>query len=173
MILSERALKGNGDKLVKEFLSNLESASSWFDIREYFEWGCQSRVGRECEGQFHSFCNYYWKVANAKVRFRRGDNVLSFSQLCRSMSPTSYQLWIIVDHEHNRWNLVTRRQIQSTPDNSNPRYLEPRANLNQNRFSLDFRHTFTVILPSVTRPSITRTSANSNQFSFPLRAFSI
>ena len=24
---------------------------------------------------------------------------------------TSYQLWIIVDHEHNRWNLVTRRQI--------------------------------------------------------------
>ena len=37
MILSEHALKGNGDKLVKEFLSNLESATSWFDIREYFE----------------------------------------------------------------------------------------------------------------------------------------
>ena len=46
---------------------------------------------------------YRWKAANVKVRFRGGDNVLSSSQLCRSMSPlTSYQLWIIVDHEHNR-----------------------------------------------------------------------
>ena len=44
-----------------------------------------------------------------------------------------------------------RRSIQLTSDNSNPRLLEPRANSNQNRFSLDFRHTFTVILPSVTR----------------------
>ena len=42
------------------------------------------------------------------------------------------------------------------------------ANSNQNQFPLDFRHTFTVILPSVTR-----TPANSNQFSFPLRSFSI
>ena len=43
------------------------------------------------------------------------------------------------------------------------------ANSNQNRFPLDFRHTFTVILPSVTR-----TAANSNQFfSFPFRSFSI
>ena len=33
MILSEYALKGNGDKLVKEFLSTLESATSWLDIR--------------------------------------------------------------------------------------------------------------------------------------------
>ena len=41
--------------------------------------------------------------------------------------------------------------IQSTPDNSNPRYLESLANSNQNRFALDFLHTFTVILPSVTR----------------------
>ena len=32
---------------------------------------------------------YYWKVANIKVRFPGGDNVLSFSQLCRSMSPTN------------------------------------------------------------------------------------
>ena len=39
------------------------------------------------------------------------------------------------------------KQIQSTPDNSNPRLLEPRANSNQNRFPLDFRHTFTAILP--------------------------
>ena len=29
--------------------------------------------------------------------------------------------------------------------------LEPRANSNQNRFPMDFLHTFTVILPSVTR----------------------
>ena len=32
MILSEYALKGNGNKLVKEFLSTLESATSWLDI---------------------------------------------------------------------------------------------------------------------------------------------
>ena len=32
MILSEHALKRNGDKLVKEFLSTLESATSWLDI---------------------------------------------------------------------------------------------------------------------------------------------
>ena len=49
--------------------------------------------------------------------------------------------------------VVTQRRmvIQSTPDNSNPHLLEPRANSNQNRFPLEFRHTFTVILPSVTR----------------------
>ena len=41
--------------------------------------------------------------------------------------------------------------MQSTPDNSNPRELEPRAHSNQNRFPLDFLHTFTVILPLVTR----------------------
>ena len=33
MILSEHALKGNGDKLVKEFLSTLESF--WLDIRDF------------------------------------------------------------------------------------------------------------------------------------------
>ena len=33
MILSEHALKGNGDKLVKEFLSTLES--SWLGIRDF------------------------------------------------------------------------------------------------------------------------------------------
>ena len=33
------------------------------------------------------------------------------------------------------------------------RSLEPRAASNQNLFPLDFRHTFTVILPSVTRTS--------------------
>ena len=34
MILSEHALKGNGDKLVKDFLTTLESATSWLDICE-------------------------------------------------------------------------------------------------------------------------------------------
>ena len=39
MILSEHALKGNGDKRVKEFLSILEYATSWLDIRECFKRG--------------------------------------------------------------------------------------------------------------------------------------
>ena len=54
MILSERALKRNGDKSVKEFLSTLEPATSRLDIRERYVW--QSRVGRGCEGQFNIFC---------------------------------------------------------------------------------------------------------------------
>ena len=41
--------------------------------------------------------------------------------------------------------------LQLTPDNLNPHLLESCANSNQNRFPLDFRHTFTVILPFVTR----------------------
>lgn len=36
MTLSEHALKGNGDKVVIEFLSTLESATSWLDIRECY-----------------------------------------------------------------------------------------------------------------------------------------
>ena len=31
MILSEHIVTGNGDELVKEFLSTLESATSWFN----------------------------------------------------------------------------------------------------------------------------------------------
>ena len=38
MILSEHALKGSGNKLVKEFLSTLESAS--FLVRALFCSGC-------------------------------------------------------------------------------------------------------------------------------------
>ena len=34
VILPEHALKGNGDKLVIEFLSTLEFATSWLDIRQ-------------------------------------------------------------------------------------------------------------------------------------------
>ena len=48
------------------------------------------------------------------------------------------------------WNCVIK-DTKDTKDNSNPHLLEPRANSNQNRFPLDLRHTFTVILPSVTR----------------------
>ena len=39
-------------------------------------------------------------------------------------SPTSYQLWITMDHKYNQWNLITRRQFvskcrrQSTRQNS-------------------------------------------------------
>ena len=43
MILSERALKGNGYKSVKEFLSTLEPATSRLDIRERYVW--QSDAG--------------------------------------------------------------------------------------------------------------------------------
>ena len=62
--------------------------------------------------------------------------------------------------------------IQLTPENSNPRWLKPRANLNQSRFPLDFLLTFTVILPSATR-----TLDNSNlpltrsNFCFPSAHF--
>ena len=44
MILSEHALKGNGDKLVKEFLSTLESAIFWLDIRDCCVFESRTRV---------------------------------------------------------------------------------------------------------------------------------
>ena len=68
------------------------------------------------------------------------------------------------DEETDRLLVVRLLRLQSTPDNSNPRQLEARANSNQNRFPLDFRHTFTVVLPSVTR-----SLDNSNFFQFPLK----
>ena len=56
MILSEHALKVNGDKLVKEFLSTLES--SWLDIRDFCAvWSWYSRAGRIRDVQFHIFPN--------------------------------------------------------------------------------------------------------------------
>ena len=39
VILSEHALKGSGDKLVIEFLGNLESATSPLDIHKCYVWG--------------------------------------------------------------------------------------------------------------------------------------
>ena len=46
---------------------------------------------------------------------------------------------------------ITGMHIQSTPDNLKRCLLEPHAYSNQNQFALDFHHTITVILPSVTR----------------------
>ena len=53
MIVSEHALKGNGDKLVKEFLSTLESATSRLDICECYVL-VEKKVRRKCEGQIFS-----------------------------------------------------------------------------------------------------------------------
>ena len=86
MILSEHASKGNGNKLVIEFLSNLESATSLLDIRKCCV-RLKSKVRRECEGQFNIFCNvacklliclschcckvrYFGKVVNVTVRLK-------------------------------------------------------------------------------------------------------
>ena len=63
-----------------------------------------------------------------------------------------------------------QRPEQFTPDNSaNPRYLKPHANTNQNRFPLHFLHTFTIILPSVTRANLDSRS----KFCFPSDHFYI
>ena len=107
MIISEHALKGNGDKLVKEFLSILESATSWLDIREYFESEIGGRkldasardsfivyVTQPVSYSFacHVSCKvkYYWKVANLKSEVLRGRQC---SFIFEALSPTSYQLW--------------------------------------------------------------------------------
>ena len=64
--------------------------------------------------------------------------------------------------------------IQSTPNNSNPPWLQPRTNLNQKQFPLDFLHTFSAILPPVTQ-----TLDNSNlpatwsNFCFPSDHFHV
>ena len=60
-------------------------------------------------------------------------------------------------------SFILKLDSNFTPGNSNPRKLEPRANFNQNQFPLDFLHTFTVILPLVTR----------SNFCFPSDMFSI
>ena len=55
---------------------------------------------------------YYWKVANVKVRFPGGDNVLSFSQLCRSMSPTN-QLSAVDPHCGSRTQSMKSRHEET------------------------------------------------------------
>ena len=75
------------------------------------------------------------------------------------------------------WNLFVKQTmgnccIRLTSDNSNPRKLEPRANSNQSRFTLDFLLTFTVILPSVTRTLyISNLSLTRTNFCFPSAHF--
>ena len=49
-----------------------------------------------------------------------------------------------------------------------PRYLEPRADSNQNSIRLDFLNAFTVILPTLTR---TLDILNRSNFCFPYRSF--
>ena len=61
-------------------------------------------------------------------------------------------VFFLSDH-NNQILQIGSGWVQLTPDNSNPRLLEPPANSDQNRFSLDFLHTFNVILPSATRTS--------------------
>ena len=62
--------------------------------------------------------------------------------------------------------------IQLTPDNSNPRKLKPHPSSNKSRFPLDFLHTFTVILLSVTWTlDKLEPPANSKSFLFPFRSF--
>ena len=82
MILSEYALKGNDDKLEGQRDSFIVSVPQPLSSSFACHVSCKVK--------------YYWKVASVKVRFRGGDNVLSFSQLCCSMSPTNQLL--AMDH---------------------------------------------------------------------------
>ena len=127
MILSEHALKqhtllkGNGDKLVIEFLSTLLVRHSSGFVSVMYEEEVEKRDADASARDslifsaamqpvrfsfaYHVSCKvkYVGNVAKVKVRIRGKYNVLScVSQYCRSMSPTSYQLWIAVVHEHNR-----------------------------------------------------------------------
>ena len=52
---------------------------------------------------------------------------------------------------YNPLMIANEIYTELTPENSNPRKLEPRAYSNQSRFPLDFLYPFTVILPSVSR----------------------
>ena len=141
MILSEHASKGNGDKLYKEYLAVLNlrplgqtfmnilnevgSRESDVSAKDSFIVSVTQPVSYSFACHFTCKVKYYWKIANIKMRFRGETMFFSFSHLCRYMSPTNYQMWIIVDHEHNRLNLVTRRQIASK---------RPKQSTQQNRF---------------------------------------
>ena len=61
---------------------------------------------------FHVGCKvkHFGKVGNV-VRIRGEDHILScVLQHFLSMSPTNYQLRIIVDHEHNQINEILSRR---------------------------------------------------------------
>ena len=77
-------------------------------------------VGCDCKGQFftmqlvsnsfasHVTCKvkYFGKVANVF----EGKTIMCFAALSFHEPNQLYQLWFTVDHKHNQWNLVTRRQ---------------------------------------------------------------
>ena len=77
----------------------------------------------------------YWKNVSSHLQFQKDLSVRSIYcnwKKVRVQSTTMNASYI--------WLPITRT-----------RKFEPRANSNQNWFPLDFRHTFTVILPSITR----------------------
>ena len=98
-------------------------------------WRGWARVGRECMrgGQFNIICNaagINWLIGSSRQlsilegnewlrEDSRGSQCSFIFAALSSHEPNqlSCQLWIIVDHEHNRWNLVTRRQLVSTLNN--------------------------------------------------------
>ena len=52
---------------MKEFLSTIESATAWLDIREYFVWGWEPKVGLECEGRECDGILYLAPVPTAQI----------------------------------------------------------------------------------------------------------
>ena len=76
------------------------AVASWTRVRGTVSYIVSVTQPVSCSFACHVSCKvkYFKEVANVIVKIRGRDNVLSFSQHCRSMSPTSYQLWIIVDH---------------------------------------------------------------------------
>ena len=122
MILSEHALKENDVKLIViEFLSTLESATSWLDIHECYVWGWSRKLDASARDSLifstiqlvsysfacHVTCKvkYFEKVAN----FFEGKTMF-FHVFCSTVVPWTKPVVSAVDHEHNQWNLVTGRQ---------------------------------------------------------------
>ena len=88
MILSEHALKGNGDKRVEEFLSTLESATSWLDIREYYHY----------KVEFESRTRVRWRViqfVRLLAPFTSSEKVVNVTTTGR-LSPKNYSAELIV-----------------------------------------------------------------------------
>ena len=122
MILSEHTLKENDIKLIViEFLSTLESATSWLDIHECYVWGWSRKLDASARDSLifstiqlvsysfacHVTCKvkYFGKVAN----FFEGKTMF-FHVFCSTVVPWTKPVVSAVDHEHNQWNLVTGRQ---------------------------------------------------------------
>ena len=76
------------------------AVASWTRVRGTVSYIVSVTQPVSCSFACHVSCKvkYFKEVANVIVKIRGRDNVLSFLQHCRSMSPSSYQLCIIVDH---------------------------------------------------------------------------